>query len=155
MRPILAFTLFAFPVLAQAPVASRVLSIRAGAYLHAEGANKKADRCNTAKAAESTASATECIGNEYEKTRANYVGFVRALGALLRLDDDGHRPKGTPQRISFDQAESAWLVYLDKTCDWGAKGYSTWGPAVVTSCQITLTENHMAELRKAYADAFQ
>ncbi len=140
---------------AQTGDTNKALSARALGYLHAEQANKQADRCNTPAAAANTAASTECINAEYQKTQANYLGFVRALGALLRLDDAGHRPKGTTQRISFDEAESAWLVYRDKTCDWGAKGYSTWGPAVITSCRLTLTENHMAELRNAYGDAFQ
>ena len=143
------------PARAQAPDPSQVLAARAMSFLHAEEAHKKSALCNSNAAAANTAASTACIGAEFEKTRANYLGFVRALGQLLRLNDDGKRPKGAPQRLPFDDAETAWQTYRDKTCSWEYKNYSTWGPAVVTSCMLTLTENHMAELHDAYGELFQ
>lgn len=58
-------------------------------------------------------------------------------------------------QAAAEQEPGSILSARDQTCCWGANGYSVRGLAVVTSCQITLTQNHMAELRNVYADAFQ
>jgi uncharacterized protein YecT (DUF1311 family) len=123
--------------------------------LQRERERQKADPCSTAK---STKDISECLSQEFKTTDANYLAYVRSIGALLRLAPpaDGHQSSADTKiaRIPLDDAESAWQSYREKAC--AAMAYLYRGGSIIPvaqgSCLLSITWSHLDELEKLYAD---
>jgi len=123
--------------------------------LNAENALEKKDEC---KHAVSTLQIGQCGSRLLDSTQQNYINYVRAIGALLRLDPPGAK---TPDEASmpdagraFDAAEALWIKYRDAQCESGGNLY--WGgtmrPGAILGCRIKLTQRHIQDLAEIYAD---
>ncbi len=123
--------------------------------LAAENVLEKKDEC---KDAVSTLQIGQCESRLFDSTQQNYISYVRAIGALLRLDPPGAK---TPDEASmpdagraFDAAEALWIKYRDAQCESGGNLY--WGgtmrPGVILGCRIKLTQRHIQDLAEIYAD---
>jgi len=123
--------------------------------LAAENALEKQDEC---KDAVSTLQIGQCESRLFESTQRNYINYVRAIGALLRLDPPGAK---TPDEAAmpdagraFDAAEALWIKYRDSQCESGGNLY--WGgtmrPGAILGCRIKLTQRHIQDLAEIYAD---
>jgi hypothetical protein len=60
--------------------------------LQRERERQKADPCSTAK---STKDISECLSWEFKTTDANYLAYVRSIGALLRLAPPADGPQSS------------------------------------------------------------
>ena len=133
---------------------AKMFAARANQAYAAESARQKAGICTKA---DNNASLNGCLTNEMAKTKANYLQFERALGALLRIPQDGSKAVSAPKRLSFDDAETAWASYRDKICDTLYHTYdggTEAGPAF-GSCVVTLTGSHMQELHTLFGELLQ
>jgi uncharacterized protein YecT (DUF1311 family) len=123
--------------------------------LAAESALEKKDECKNAM---TTFETGECGSRLFDSTQRNYVSYVRAIGALLRLDTpDGKSPgqESMPDAgRAFDAAEALWIRYRDSQCESGGNLY--WGgtmrPGAILDCRIRLTQRHIQDLAEIYAD---
>ena len=123
--------------------------------LQRERERHKADPCSTAQATRGIAG---CLSQEFKTTDANYLTYVRSIGALLRLTppEDGPRPATDAKiaRLPFDDSESAWQSYREKAC--AAMAYLYRGGSIIPlargSCLLSLTWSHMDELQNLYGD---
>jgi hypothetical protein len=118
--------------------------------LKREQARRKAALCaNAANGNDMSA----CLAAESKTTEANYLAYVRSIGALLRLTaPETPRAATTASRLPFDDAESVWQAYREKACAaMSMQWRSTQGDAN-QSCRLDLTGNHMDELAKLYGD---
>jgi uncharacterized protein YecT (DUF1311 family) len=126
------------------------LHARALAAVEAERAHSKRDLCPKAM---TTFDINQCFAAEVAISNANYLKLVRAIGAMLRIGDD-RTSAAAPERLPFDDAESAWQLYKDKACKaagWVNEG-GTIVPMVEMGCAITVTHQHMEELWILYSD---
>ncbi len=123
-------------------------------YFHAEEALDKSHACDKA---DSTVAMEQCLQGLLAKAETNYVGFVRALGLILRETDEGKRSTAPVQRIPLDEAETAWKNYRDKECGAVFSSYegSTLKPVMELGCDLQLTIGHVRELHSLYSDNFQ
>ena len=123
--------------------------------LQREREHHKADPCSTAEA---TRGISECLSQEFKITDAQYLTYVRSIGALLRLTPPDDAPRRVADariaRLPFDDAESAWQSYREKAC--AALDYLYRGGSIISvargSCMLSLTWSHMDELQNLYGD---
>ena len=112
-------------------------------------------KVRSCQGADTTAAINECTKKLLTRTEADYVSLVRAIGAVIRRPVQGRTPP--PQRLPFDEAETAWKTYRDKACGviFASYGGATMGPSAENNCDITVTISHMHEIRDVYSDYFQ
>jgi hypothetical protein len=125
--------------------------------LKRERIRSKADFCTSAGATKGNVGISACLVKEEKITEENYVTYIRAIGALLRLsppDDQGHQVPIQSNRLSFDNAEDAWRTYSEQSCRSMATQWDGGDQAQVAypDCILTLTWNHMNELADVYGD---
>jgi uncharacterized protein YecT (DUF1311 family) len=132
--------------------------LRRGKELHArslrivqsEQARGKQPLCPKAM---TTLDINDCYSAELRVTDTNYLGVVRTLGALLRLEENG---KSTSSQIAipFDTAEAAWQNYRDLACKAAGDEYAggTIRPSIEMGCRLTITRHHINELWDVYSD---
>jgi uncharacterized protein YecT (DUF1311 family) len=128
---------------------------RGTAALAAESALEKKDEC---KSAMTTYDIGECGSRLFDSTQQNYVSYVRAIGALLRLHTPDEKSPGEESMPdagrAFDAAEALWIKYRDSQCESGGNLY--WGgtmrPGAILGCRIRLTQRHIQDLAEIYAD---
>ena len=155
----------ALPALAQTPTDTPasvraelaqidVLQKRATEVLDRERARSKAHLCEGKDAGDGSDPAVgNCWLREFKTTDADYLTYIRAIGALLRNPYISHRAAGAPQHLDFDTAEATWHTYRDQTCtaidaQWAG---GTLGRTQVPKCRLTVTWDHMNELASLYA----
>jgi uncharacterized protein YecT (DUF1311 family) len=124
------------------------LHARAQAAVEAERARARQPLCPKAQ---TTLDINTCDSAELNLTDQNEIRLVRALGALLRSND---QPAAAPARIPFDDAESAWQTYRDLACKAAGDQYAggTIRPSIGMTCRITIARHHMDELWAIYSD---
>lgn len=120
---------------------------------------------NACKGAGDKAALDACARREFESTQRNYVDYVRAIGALLRLSTPANEaPPPVPATPtngaqpdagrSFDVAEALWAKYRQSQCT--ALGDYYWGGDIVggavLDCRTQLTRRHIHDLADLYAD---
>ena len=123
--------------------------------LRRERGRRKADLCSNSP--NGAVGISVCLADELKTTEANYLAYVRSIGALLRLGppDGDHPATGrSVARLPFDDAESIWQSYREKAC---AAAMAQWqgGSIVQTaqkSCLLDLTWDHIDELANLYQD---
>jgi hypothetical protein len=122
------------------------------AALERERTRSKANLCEKA-GVEGGKAIVDCLVAETTITEKDYLTYVRAIGALLRLRTPDEADQKTPKRLPFDAAEEDWQKYRDQSC----KSVSTQWIDVQSSisdadCRLKLTWNHMHELESLYSD---
>ena len=124
------------------------LHARAQAAVEAERARARQPLCPKAQ---TTLDINTCDSAELNLTDQNELRLVRALGALLRSND---QPAAAPARIPFDDAESGWQTYRDLACKAAGDQYAggTIRPSIEMTCRITIARHHMDELWAIYSD---
>lgn len=122
--------------------------------LTAEATLEKKDKC---KDAVTTLDISECESRLFDSTKRNYLAYVRAIGALLRLAEPGAvSEKDLPPNAgaAFDATEALWIKYRDSECESGGNIY--WGgtmrPVAILGCEVMLTQQHIHDLQKIYTD---
>lgn len=99
-----------------------------------------------------------CLEKQYKITIQDYREYVRAIGALLRIEPSSNdataSTRSHPQRINFDKAEAAWQDYRELACRSMATQWAggDQAPVAYINCKVTLTWNHMKELDSLYSD---
>lgn len=116
-----------------------------------EQSRSKADLCADAEKG-GNALLAHCLVDQARETEKDYLAYIRAIGALLRLPSGAEPP--AQNRIPFDMAEEAWQTYREKSC---ASMATQWeggdqGPVAYSDCRLKLTWNHMNELADLYSD---
>jgi hypothetical protein len=96
----------------------------------------------------------QCFADQGKITEQDYVAYIRAIGALLRLGSGTESAQLPQKRLPFDLAEEAWQQYRDKSC---ASMATQWeggdqAPAAYSDCRLKLTWNHLNELADLYSD---
>lgn len=130
---------------------------RGSAALKRELARSHANLCAQAESG-GQAAIGFCLEKQYKITNQDYLDYVRAIGALVRLEPPGNGAKVSkpahPQRITFDKAEAAWQDYRELACRSMATQWAggDQAPVAYVNCRITLTWNHMKELESLYSD---
>jgi uncharacterized protein YecT (DUF1311 family) len=124
--------------------------------LKAEQARSKADLCKQAEGG-GNAAIGACLVKEEKATKQNYLAYVRAVGALLRLQVPGASNTKAPSKathLPFDSAEEAWRTYRDNNCTSAAAQFEGGDQAQIAypDCWLRLTWNHMDELNSLYSD---
>ncbi len=123
--------------------------------LKREEARSGADLCADA-GSDGQAGYLRCFDNESKKTDESYLTYVRAIGALLRLDpppDDGSKAVAPARRLEFDDAEDTWRRYLEQSCKAMTRQWDgDQAPVAYVDCKLKLTWNHMKELSYLYSD---
>jgi uncharacterized protein YecT (DUF1311 family) len=116
-----------------------------------EQARSKANLCTVAEKGGNSRIA-QCLTDQAKETEQDYLAYIRAIGALLRL------PSGAAQspqkRLPFDLAEEAWRTYRDRSCTSMATQWEggDQAPVAYSDCRLKLTWNHMNELADLYTD---
>lgn len=127
---------------------------RGAAVLQLERNRRKADLC--AKPSNGNLGMFKCLSAEVKTTEANYLTYVRSIGALLRLTPPDEPRSGTRagvERLPFDAAEAAWQSYRDQGCVAMSKQWQGTQESVANvNCRLDITWNHMDELANLYAD---
>ena len=123
--------------------------------LQRERERRKADLCS--RSANGNIGISMCLSSELKTTEANYLAYVRSIGALLRLvpPDEARAANGTEPvaRLPFDEAESAWQSYREKACvGMGVQWQGAQSDMAEKTCRLDLTWNHMDELANLYND---
>lgn len=116
-----------------------------------EQTRSKASLCAEAEKGEN-AQIAQCLAEQGKVTDQNYIAYIRAIGALLRLPSDSAQ---VPQkRLSFDSAEEAWQTYRDRSCASMAtqRERGDQAPVAYGDCRLKLTWNHLSELADLYSD---
>lgn len=125
------------------------------AALQAEYDREKTGDCPKAM---TTYEINACLGAENDRTQANYLAYVRALGGLLRLSAPGSRSAGNPEPPNvgkeLDTAEATWVTYRESQCKAGSDQYfgGTMMTGAYLGCRLNLTRRHMHELESLYSD---
>ena len=124
------------------------LHARALAAVDAEHARARQPLCPNAM---TTVDINACRFQELSFTDSNYLRLARAVGALLRSEDE-EPAKSTP--IPFDGAEAAWHTYRDQACNAAGLEYEggSMQPSIELGCKLTITRHHMDELWDLYND---
>lgn len=122
------------------------------AALERERTRSKASLCEKA-GTEGGKAIADCLVAEATTTEQDYLTYVRAIGALLRLRTPDDADQKTAKRLPFDAAEEDWQKYRDQSC----KSVSTQWIDVQSSisdadCRLRVTWNHMNELASLYSD---
>jgi uncharacterized protein YecT (DUF1311 family) len=123
--------------------------------LQRERERRKANLCSNST--NGAVGISSCLSEEFKTTEANYLAYVRAIGALLRLTPPGadHRAAGAPiTRLAFDDTESIWQSYREKACtavlaQWQGGSIV---PMAQKSCLLDLAWSHIEELANLYHD---
>lgn len=112
-----------------------------------EQARSKANLCTEAEKGGNSLIA-QCLTDEGKETEQDYLAYIRAIGALLRL------PEQSGKRLPFDLAEEAWQTYRDRSCTSMATQWEggDQAPVAYSDCRLRLTWNHMNELDDLYSD---
>lgn len=121
--------------------------------LERERTRSKTDLCKT-KEQEGGAAIASCLEAENRVTEQDYLTYVQAIGALLRLPtpDDADRKQPT-KHLPFDEAEGAWRKYRDESCKSMATQWADVQSSVAyADCRLKLTWTHMNELDSLYSD---
>lgn len=121
--------------------------------LATEQSRSKAKLCANAEKG-GNALIAHCLADEAKETEKNYLAYIRAIGALLRLSSGAESAPPAKTRLPFDAAEEAWQTYRDKSCtsmatQWEGGDQS---PVAYSDCRLKLTWNHMNELADLYSD---
>jgi uncharacterized protein YecT (DUF1311 family) len=115
--------------------------------VEAERARAKQPLCPKAM---TTLDINSCYSAELATTDANYLEFVRLLGAILRSGEETETVKPIP----FDDAETAWQKYRELASKAAGDPYAggTIRPSIEMGCRLTLTRHHIDELWDVYSD---
>jgi uncharacterized protein YecT (DUF1311 family) len=130
-----------------------VLQRRGAGVLSRERARSKANLCG--KAGPSDESYGQCYLAEGKITDADYTGYVRVIGALLRLPPYARTAlPGPPRRPAFDTAEATWLTYREQSCR--AMTYQweggTLGRVNYPKCLLSVTWDHITNWQSSIRD---
>jgi uncharacterized protein YecT (DUF1311 family) len=117
---------------------------------------------------QATSAAEKTSSAEYDRCMAAAGPIQPAMDECMRAEaqrqDDALNvayrklmAKLPPERQQYlREAERAWLAFRDKECDFEYSrdaGYLM-GPTVSASCQLTMTENRVRELRKLLSSEY-
>ena len=96
----------------------------------------------------------QCLADQAKETEQDYLAYIRAIGALLRLPSGVESAESSQKRLPFDLAENAWQTYRDKSCTSMATQWEggDQAPVAYSDCRLKLTWNHMNELADLYSD---
>lgn len=95
----------------------------------------------------------ECFQQQFKTTEQDYLAYVHAIGALLRLPSSDETASSIHGRLPFDSAEDAWLKYRDASCrSMATQWEGSQSSVAFADCRIKLTRNHMNELADLYTD---
>jgi uncharacterized protein YecT (DUF1311 family) len=95
----------------------------------------------------------KCLTDQFQTTQQNYLTYVRAVGALLRLVPPDESASAIHGKFPFDSAEDAWLKYRDSSCaSMATQWQGSQSGVAFADCRLKLTRNHMNELADLYID---
>lgn len=99
----------------------------------------------------------QCLAEQDKTTEQNYLTYIRAIGALLRLPPSVKSAHAPLKRIPFDSAEDTWQTYRKWSCRSASTQRQSIGQAPVEydHCYLQLTWNHMNELAKLYSSLWE
>jgi uncharacterized protein YecT (DUF1311 family) len=100
----------------------------------------------------------QCLSADEVITERNYRAFASALKASLAI-----QPPELDQKIfppasrNFAAAETAWLIYVDKTCTALGETYDggSGTPEAMTGCGQQLTQQHMKDLEETFLKPYE
>jgi hypothetical protein len=121
--------------------------------LRKEQDRSKASLCNESREEGDNARIAQCLAEHGTVTEQDYIAYVGAIDALLRLLDS--ESAQSPQKsLPFDSAELAWQAYRDRTCASMATQWegSDQAPVAYNDCRLRLMWNHLNELADLYSD---
>ena len=126
------------------------------AYSNEQAREKAADCPNAA----TTYDISLCLGQEIEKTTANYRAYRAAIRSVEGLPTPDEVPaKGPRAPLSpveavkeFDEAESAWQAYEKAQCSTAYDIYrsGTIAPLMQLTCELRLLRDRMKQLESIY-----
>lgn len=120
-----------------------------------EQARSKANLCADADTLKGgNALIAHCLADQDKRTLQDYLVYIRAIGALLRMSSRGESSQAPKKKLPFDLAEGDWQTYLEKSCTSMATQWEGGDQALVaySDCRLKLTWNHMNELADLYSD---
>lgn len=121
--------------------------------LQHERTRRKANLCNNKAGAKGGRAVADCLVAEGKDSEQNYLTYVRAIGALLRLPTPDDAAPRTSTRLPFDEAEEVWQKYRDESCKSMATQWADVQSSIsYADCRLKLTWNHMNELDSLYSD---
>jgi hypothetical protein len=122
--------------------------------LEREQARSKAHLCDhSGEGDRGGAGIADCLGTEVKTTEHDYLTYVQAIGALLRLHIPDDSDQKAPKRLLFDSAEESWQRYRDQACpSMATQWVDVTSPIANLDCHLQLTWNHMNELDLLYSD---
>jgi uncharacterized protein YecT (DUF1311 family) len=96
----------------------------------------------------------QCLADQCKRTEQDYLAYIRAIGALLRVPSGEGSAQSTQKKLPFDLAEDAWQAYRDKSCTSMATQWEggDQAPVAYGDCRLKLVWNHMNELAGLYSD---
>jgi hypothetical protein len=95
---------------------------------------------------------------EQDKTTdQNYLTYIRAIGALLRLPPNANSAPTHPKKLPFDFAENAWQTYRAASCRSAATQSQNdyFDQVAYDHCYLKLTWNHMNQLAVLYSSLWK
>jgi uncharacterized protein YecT (DUF1311 family) len=126
----------------------------------AYGNEQKRETTGDCPSAATTYDISVCLGQEIEKTTANYRVYLTAIRSVEGLPaPDEVSAKGPRVPLSpveavkeFDEAESAWQVYEKAQCSTAYDIYrsGTIAPLMQLTCELRLLRDRMKELESIY-----
>jgi uncharacterized protein YecT (DUF1311 family) len=118
-----------------------------------EQARSKANLCTDAEKG-GNARIAQCLTDQAKETEKNYIAYIRAVGALLRLTSGPESAQSSQKRLAFDFAEESWQTYRDRSCTSMATQWEggDQAPVSYSDCRLKVTWNHMNELADLYSD---
>ena len=120
-----------------------------------EQARSKANLCSDADTLKGgNTRIAQCLTDQGKETEQDYLAYIRAIGALLRLPSREVSAQLLQKKLPFDLAEKAWQMYRDKSCTSMATQWDggDQAPVAYSDCRLKLTCNHMNELADLYSD---